>query len=478
MPKVSVIIPCYNHARFVGEAIQSVLDQTFQDFEIIVVDDGSTDGSHDIVARMGSGRIHYHYQSNEGLAGARNTGIAHASGEFVAFLDSDDLFLPDKLSHQVQALDNQSELGLIAGGYLLVDESGKPLAERRPWRYHPHLDVSTWLRDCPFIVNAVLVRREWLERVGGFDPALRRVEDKDLWLRLAYHGCRMAWVPQLVCAYRTHPGQMVKDGRSQKETTLAVLDKFFNQPDLPSQLHQARQEAYASVYLEGAFREYGANQVDFARQSLSQAIEGIPALMRGDVPPLTYYLISWAVEPITGDPAIFIERVLDNLPDSASWLCFFRQRLLCAAAIRAAVDANLVHNSALARQYLVNALEVESSSFEDPTLVIEQLVDYVRSSQEFDCQVECIKNFFDNLPSELTNLLSCRRRALGRLYMARTFESYEKRESTRTRAAIIRGVYYDPSWLRNRGVLSIAARTFLPILRQCRISEADYHVTP
>jgi len=460
MSLVSVVMPTFNRAHFLGRAIESVLSQTFADYEIIVIDDGSTDETRFVVEKFADPRIRYVWQKNSGLASARGRGISNSRGVYVAFLDDDDLFLPHKLASQVEFLNAHPDVDFVAGGHLMADAAGKPLREAKPWLTCPRLDLQTWLMTCPVVPVSVLVRRSWLERVGRTDTSLRRSDDWDLWLRLAHAGCRMAWLEDVVCVYTVHDSNMVRDGALKREANVAILDKFFAQPDLPSQLCQARQQAYATVYLSSAFRGYAANQVDYARQSLSQAIEGIPALTRGDIPPLTYYLISWAVDPITGDPATFVAWVLDNLPDSASWLCCFRQRLLCAAAIRAAVDANLVHNSALARQYLVNALEIENSSFENPTLVVEQLVDYVRS-QESDCQVECIKNFFDNLPSELTNLLSCRRRALGRFYMARTFESYAKHERTRTRATIIRGVFYDPAWLRNRGVWSIMLRSLL-----------------
>lgn len=463
-PKVSVIMPCYNQARFVGEAIQSVLNQTYQDFELIVVDDGSTDGSHDIVAAIGDRRIRYHYQSNQGLAAARNAALCLARGEFVAFLDADDLFLPEKLTLQVQALDNQPEVGLVAGGYLFVDELGKPLAERRPWCYRPHLDLSTWLRDCPVIVNAVLVRREWLKHVGGFDPALRRVEDWDLWLRMAYRGCRMVWTPHVVCAYRMHGEQMVRDGRSQKETTLAIMDKFFAQPDLPTELRRERQQAYAAAYLSGAFREYGADQVDSATQSLAKAIQLMPALMTGNIPPLTYTLISWAADAVTGDSTTFVDRVLGNLPASASRLRFLRQRMLYAAAIWTAVDANLVGNKVLARQPLINVLKRENSVVDNPALVVELLVDHVRSKQR-ECQTRCIEDFFENLPSELASLRPFRRKALGRLYMARGFEAHDAGEAKQTACAILQGARHDPAWLRNRGVWSIMLRSFLAYSR-------------
>ena len=460
MPEVSVIIPTYNSAALIGDAIRSVLTQTYPNFEIIVVDDGSTDETAAVVQVIGDPRIRYIWQSNQGLAGARNTGIHTATGRYVAFLDADDLFLPKKLAQQVQALDSQPETGLVAGGYLFVDKAGKPLAERRNWRHRPHLDLRTWLYGCPVIVNAVLVRREWLVQVGGFDPTLHRVEDRDLWLRLAYRGCHMAWTPHVVCAYRIHMGQMVRDGRSQKETTLAIMDKFFTQPDLPAELRQERQAVYASVYLEGAFREYGANQVNVAGQSLTQAIELAPALMRGNIPSITYTLISWAADPVTGDPATFVERVLDNLPASAARLHSLRQRMLYAAAIWTAVDANLVGNRTLARQSLVNLLKREKSVVDNPAFVVELLVDHVRGKQA-ECQTKCIEDFFDNLPSELASLRPFRRKALGRLYMARAFEAHSVGTAKEAVLAIWQGVRFDPAWLCNQGVWSIMLRSLI-----------------
>jgi len=473
MPKVSVIIPTYNRAHLVTLAIESVLSQTYQDFEIIVVDDGSRDNTQAIIESISDPKIRYLYQANQGPGAARNTGIRAATGQYVAFLDTDDLLLPEKLALQVEALGKQPELGLVAGGHLFVDEAGKPLAERRPWLSHPELSLTTWLYTCPITINAALVRREWLARAAGFDPALGgQAEDWDLWLRLAYLGCRMAWTPYIVCTYCLHREQRIRDGQSQKEAILALMDKFFAQPDLPAELRQERQRVYATAYLSGAFREYGANQVDVARQSLTQAIERAPALMRGDIPPLVYTLISWAVDPVTGDPATFVERVLDNLPASASRLRSLRQRMLYAAAIWTAVDANLVGNRALARQSLINVLKRDNSVVDNPSLVIELLVDYVRGKQP-ECQTKCIEDFFDNLPPQLTSLVSFRRKALGRLYIARGFEAHAVGAAKEAARAIWQGARLDPAWLRNRGVWSIMLRPLIGYSRLDR-SKVQY----
>jgi len=467
MALVSVIIPSYNTAHLIGAAIQSVLDQSYRDLEAIVVDDGSTDNTREVVAAINDSRVCYLYQSNLGLAGARNTGLAQAQGEYVAFLDSDDLFLPNKLEWQVQALESQPNLGLIAGGYRFIDETGQVLANRRPWLRQSQIDLRAAMVGLPFVVHAVLVRREWLTRVGGFDRTLRRAEDRDLWMRLAFHGCPMAWDPHLVCSYRVHSGQMVKNGHSQKEITLSVVDKFFTRPDLSPDLQKIRAEVYGNVYLEGAFREYGSNEIGFAKESLTKAMAAMPALMDGegeDLPFLAYVLVGWAINPITDAPTQFVKRVLDNLPDSAAGLRPFRQHICYMAVIGAAIDALVVGNRAQARQYLNDALQAGNSLGDNPALVYELLVDWISDETE-DRQLECLEAFFDILPDALSNLLPLRHKALGRLHMSRGFSGYATGETRQAAREMWQGIRHDPAWLRDRGVWSIMVRSWLGLAR-------------
>ncbi|KAA3661579.1 MAG: glycosyltransferase family 2 protein, partial [Chloroflexi bacterium] len=180
-PTVSVIIPSYNYANFLPEAVESIFNQTFQDFEVIVVDDGSTDNTQEVVQTfMVRDRFHYIYQENQGLAATRNTGLRAAKGDFVAFLDADDIILPNKLEVQVNWLRNNPDFGLVGSGYYYMDEHGVPIEEQRPWLRSPHLKIEDLLFDCPFIVHAILVKKEWVDKVGGFDKRVRRVEDWDL----------------------------------------------------------------------------------------------------------------------------------------------------------------------------------------------------------------------------------------------------------------------------------------------------------
>ena len=467
MARVSVIVPTYNRADLIPYAINSVLGQTMSDWELIVVDDGSTDDTAVVVKRYRDDRVRYIRQENAGVSAARNRGVANARGEYLCFLDSDDELLPQKLAQQASYLDAHPSIGLVASGHLVIDRQGQPLAQVAPWRSYPRLDLATLALTCPMVLHAALLRRSWLARVGGFSVPLSGAADHDLWLRLAYAGCPMEWTREVLCRYRLHGSNMIGDASKQENDHIARLDLFYSQTNLPEEAQAQRTKAYAMAYLAGAARKYGVGQEQAASQSLEKAIALLPDLMEGEYPLLASALVSWAVNPVTGDPATFVARALDNLPSAALRLRSFRQHMMCEAAIRSAIDANMVRNDALARRYLLRALEKEKALRDEPALVITLLVDHARE-QERERQIECIEGFFNNLPPELTNLRAFRRKALGRLYMAQTFESHNSGKSAEARAAIVRGAYYDPSWLRHRGVWSIALRSLWDGLRPGR----------
>jgi len=183
MPRVSVIIPTYNRARFVQEAIESVLNQTFRDFELIVVDDGSMDGTPEILKKW-ERRIRCVRQGNSGVSRARNTGIRMARGKYIAFLDSDDLWVREKIEIQAHFLDANPQ---FCGCY--TDE----VWIRRGVRVNPrkvHAKYSGWIFDrclplCIISPSSVMLRRQVLDMVGFFDESLPVCEDYDLWLRVA-----------------------------------------------------------------------------------------------------------------------------------------------------------------------------------------------------------------------------------------------------------------------------------------------------
>jgi len=213
-PKVSVVIPTFNRRDLIGETIGSVLGQTFGNLEILVIDDGSTDDTKRIVDSIGDPRIRYFYQDHSGKpAVPRNKGIKNARGEYIAFLDSDDLWLPDKLERQVGFLDKDPEIGLIYGQHLPFGnciQKATPLPIPSSSTAKSGIIFKSLFLSWNFIpcLEAV-VRHKIIEEVGGFDeePALKAVEDFDLWLRIA-RIFRIQFIPEVMSKYRFHKDQI------------------------------------------------------------------------------------------------------------------------------------------------------------------------------------------------------------------------------------------------------------------------------
>ncbi|NJO41909.1 MAG: glycosyltransferase [Cyanobacteria bacterium CRU_2_1] len=234
-PRISVVIPTYNCDRYLAEAIDSVLCQTYPAYEVIVVDDGSTDRTQIILQEYGN-RIRSVRQYNQGVAVARNHGMLLAQGEWIAFLDADDVFLPDKLEAQIAIAGTHPHLGIIHSGWQRVNVKGELLTIVEPWHQVPHLSLESWLRWKPVLPSAMLFRRDWLNKSGGFDPRFPPAEDTDLVLRLAAMGCDADWLRQVTVNYRQHENSAMHKGLPQARSLSAVIDHFFAQPHLPESI--------------------------------------------------------------------------------------------------------------------------------------------------------------------------------------------------------------------------------------------------
>ncbi len=231
--RVSVIIPAYNAERHLAAAIDSVLVQTLEAVEIIVVDDGSTDNTAAVASAYGD-RVRVLRQAHAGVSVARNLGIGAAQGDAVAFLDADDWYIhPDKLARQAAILSTRPDIGIVHSGWRLVDEQGHGTVERTPWRQAPVLNLQGWLLWQPALPSAMMMRREAVLAVGGFDPGLAHVEDLDLALRLSLAGYETAWWPEIAVAYRQHEHNATRRLEASERDFDAVLDKFLARSDAP-----------------------------------------------------------------------------------------------------------------------------------------------------------------------------------------------------------------------------------------------------
>lgn len=275
MPQVSLIIPAYNGERYISAALESILNQTYRDFEIIVVNDGSTDGTVDVLECYRS-QIHWINQTNQGVAAARNQGLSVAQGEWVAFLDQDDVLLPDKLAVQINCFEQSPELSIVHSGWRLVDAAGKRLAEIEPWREAPVLDAVTWIRRMPVLLSAMLFRRTALMQVNGLDTQFKQACDVDLMQRLVLAQCQSQWVKQITVLYRQHDRNDSLNTLVQAAECWAVREQFFARTDLPPSIRQVERESryYTLVWI--AWRLYFTGYTDQMVFYLQRALRYSP----------------------------------------------------------------------------------------------------------------------------------------------------------------------------------------------------------
>lgn len=269
-PTISVIIPTYNCEQYIVQAIESVLAQKDCEYEIIVIDDGSTDRTGDILEPYNE-VIRYIKQKNQGVAAARNRGIAEAKGELIAFLDADDYFLPGKLAAQSAIFAKQANLGIVNSGWLRVSSQGEKLLEVRPWEKTPQLNLEDWLQWRPVLPSAMMFRREWLEYVGGFDGRFPPAEDTELVLRLAYMGCQSAWLKRVTVCYRQHDRSAMHQGLPQARSLTAVIEHFFAQPNLPEKVrlmeHSVRYLTFVWIAWYLHYTSHPTEMVEYLKQA-------------------------------------------------------------------------------------------------------------------------------------------------------------------------------------------------------------------
>lgn len=264
-PRVSVIIPTFNHAQYIGQAITSVLDQHYVDYEIIVVDDGSMDNTHNIVAQFGR-RVNYIWQENRGLAGARNAGIRVAKGQFIALLDSDDMYEQDFLSVLVALMDEHPDVDAVYCVAQSVDANNNTMPQQIGKVVSPTKLYDTLLKGGFFPPSCLFARRYCYMADGHlFDESLRRAEDLDLWLKFAKR-YTIVGTDRVLLRYRIVPQSLSSDPGLVLQYRLSIIQRHFgettNYKDKLDRLHDALGRSYVAAAIEYLQWEDEANALN------------------------------------------------------------------------------------------------------------------------------------------------------------------------------------------------------------------------
>jgi hypothetical protein len=276
--KASVVIPTYNHAHYVGDAIQSVLDQTYDNYEIIVVDDGSQDNTHQIVADFGN-QVRYIWQENQGLSAARNTGIRAAEGELIGLLDADDLYEPDFLSTLAFTLEANPSADAVYCGCRFVDETNRPLPQYMGRVVPPEELHNTLLNGGFFAPLCMFANKYCYEQLGYFDRSFQGCADLDMWLRISDRYVVIG-TEAVLARYRVAPQSMSSDPAYMLNDRIAVLQRHFgNESSEIAESTLVQRLAYGRSYLTAASEYLQLHDIEQTYQSLCQAFNTSPELV-------------------------------------------------------------------------------------------------------------------------------------------------------------------------------------------------------
>jgi glycosyltransferase involved in cell wall biosynthesis len=254
MPKVSVIIPAYNAMQYLPDTVSSVLRQTFINFELLIINDGSSDNIKEWVINLTDERVKLISQQNQGVSVARNIGISQAQGEYIAFLDADDLWYATKLEKQVRFLDNNPTIGLVHSWMAVIDEQGKPTGRIMT----SDTEGSAWkqlVEKNTVACSSVMVRRLCFQTVEGFSPRQNEypvdVEDWEMWIRIAAH-YPFAVIKEPLISYRQHISNTSKNWQSLEKAYRIVIEKAFH--TAPPELLYLKKRSYGHANLRLAWK--------------------------------------------------------------------------------------------------------------------------------------------------------------------------------------------------------------------------------
>lgn len=273
MGTTSIIIPTFNRADLLVDAINSSIYQINADIEIIVIDDGSTDNTYEKVKSFDF-PIKYIYQNNAGVCHARNIGLSYSTGEYIVFLDSDDIITPDKVSLQVQVLENNAELDVVYSRWRLTTLDDTLIKDDGADVTRNLFSTLLYTNIAPF--HTFVFRKTALEKIGGFDENVPNCEDWDLLLQLALNSCKFDFVPSITAIYRLHEGSRSTAYQSMISGLLHVVDKAFQSRLLPDIYRPYHSLIRNLQYLIIARYRYNSGAINDGQECLIQLLISDP----------------------------------------------------------------------------------------------------------------------------------------------------------------------------------------------------------
>lgn len=451
-PKVSVVIPAYNQAQFIGETIQSVLNQSYPHFEVIIVNDASPDHTTEVVRQFTDPRIKYVvHEQNRGLPATRNTGMRASSGELIALLDGDDLFHPDKLQAHVNYYLDHPEIGATYNNRFNLNYSLNSIRELH--QAPPVVGLQDFILGFPFAPSDMVIRREWAFQVNFFNEKHRYgAEDIDFPCRLALDGCKFGRVDRALNYRRYHSGRTWKI-RLRIEDALLALENIFHDPRCPPQVLTSREVAIKNHYEVLTYPAFMQGETELGQELLREAVCLVPDILEGDPCPYVEMLARMSSADIRLNHEIVLKNIFLQLPDelkrltkqldwaisrgylikgvcSVMWGRVNDGKVNFTQAVKNQASLDMVFLNHIANQILAYANEFGYPSADK---VLEDLVPYI----------------------EQVGKRSSTRRLIGNYSINRAFRAYHADDYPQVIPDIFRAIVSYPNYMFNRGVLAM-----------------------
>ena len=462
-PEFSVIIPAYNGADYIDKSIKSVLDQTYPNFEIIVVDDASKDITAEVVQRFNDSRIKFiRHEVNRGSNAARNSGIRASSGRLIAYLDQDDLFHPEKLQYHKTFYDMNPSIGASYNSRFELNCSSNTIREL--WRPPLQLSLSDLLIGFQISPTDTVHTRDWVIKTGLWDENIWfNGGEMDLYCRLVLAGCSFAGIDRALNYRRRYTNRTISNLAEKCDAEIEVQKNIFADPRCPEEVKNIKSIAFSQSYLSWAYYAFEQKETSLGQSYLREAIRLTPYLLEGKPTKLFHFLIHHTSTDESKDHSKTLKSIIDQLPLEISWLADWYEWGVARGYLYRGTRAMTWGRQEDGKSHFSQAVnmkaEIDESFLRQLT---HQLLGY---NNEFGS--EATFKVMNQLIPHIKKVggRSSARKLKGFYAINKAFQYYRDAQLIKVPSEVINAVYNDPSYLANRGVLAIIVRSIIAIFR-------------
>lgn len=461
-PKVSIIIPAYKGADILPEALQSILDQTYQNFEIIVVDDASPDHTAELFNPTPDPRVKYIVQEkNLGARAARKVGIHASSGELVAFLDQDDLYHPEKLQSHVEYFREHPNVGMTYNAHFSIVDSIEFIRDIcRPPR---QLSLKDIVKGFPVAPSDMVLHREWARPEYMEGPWGNSGGEIVLLGRLIYDGCKLGYVDRALNYRRFHSSRIYQNLSGNCESELKCLEIIFSDPRCPADVLLERSLSPVFLYLYWGSRAFAQGQLELGRDYYSKALRLNPSIIEGSPSPLMECLFDFVLEDDTCNHRDLLQKILSSVP-------------LEMKCVSQDYDWAVAHGHLIkgARFIMWNRPGRGRDQFEQLKGIkvvlkgssLDRLASFL-VVYDIEFGIHKTMQVLREWNTHFGNIVgkAGMKRLEAKYLIGRAFHGYNGFEYSKVRGYILRGWRNDLSYLTNRGVISIFLRSLVRAMR-------------